>query len=65
MQLNSKMTVNELMKNYPSAITVFVKRKMLCIGCPTETFHSLEYVARINGIALERLLKELRETIEA
>lgn len=61
MQLDSKMTVNELMRLYPSAITVFIKRKMLCIGCPTERFHTLEDIAHFNGIALERLLKELRE----
>jgi len=65
MQLDSKMTVNELMTLYPSAITVFVKRKMLCIGYPTERFHTLEDVAYFNEIALESLLKELREAIEA
>lgn len=65
MQPDSKMTVNELMMVYPSAITVFVKRRMLCIGCPTETFHTLEDVARINGIALKSFMKEIREATEA
>lgn len=37
---------------------------MLCVGCPTETFHTLEDVARIYGIAAEQLLKELREVID-
>ena len=28
---------------------------MLCVGCPTEAFHTLEDVARIHGISLEQL----------
>ena len=60
MNLDSKMTVNELMRVHPSAMDVFIKRKMLCVGCPTEMFHTLEDVARIYGIALEQLLRELQ-----
>jgi len=65
MQLDSKMTVSELMAVHPAAMDVFIKRKMLCVGCPTETFHTLEDVARIYGIALEQLLKEFRGAINA
>jgi hybrid cluster-associated redox disulfide protein len=65
MDLDLKMTVSELLKHHPSAISVFIKRKMLCVGCPTETFHTLEDVARIYGIALELLLRELRGAIDA
>jgi hybrid cluster-associated redox disulfide protein len=65
MNLDSKMTVSELMRVHPSTIDVFIKRKMLCIGCPTETFHTLEDVARINGIPLNQLLKEFRGAINA
>ena len=64
MQLDSKMTISELMRAYPPVIGVFMKRKMLCVGCPTETFHTLEDVARIHGIALDQLLKELQAALE-
>jgi hybrid cluster-associated redox disulfide protein len=64
MKLDSKMTVSELMTVHPSAIDVFIKRKMLCVGCPTETFHTLEDVAHINGISLEHLLEDLQEVID-
>ena len=63
MILDSKMTVSELMRVHPSAMDVFIKRKMLCVGCPTESFHTVEDVARINGIALYQLLKELQGAI--
>ena len=65
MKLNLKMTVSELITRHPSAMGVFMKRKMLCVGCPAETFHTLEGVARINGIALEQLLQDLREAAGA
>lgn len=60
MNLDSKMTVSELLRVHPSAMDVFIKRKMLCLGCPAASFHTLEDVARIYGIALKPLLKELQ-----
>ena len=66
MKLDSKMTVSELMTCHPSAIDVFTKRKRLLRGLsPTETFHTLEDVARINDIALEHLLEDLQDAIDA
>ena len=64
MILDSKMTVSELMRVHPSAMDVFIKRKMLCVGCPTESFHTLEDVAHLYGVALEQLLRELQGVID-
>jgi hybrid cluster-associated redox disulfide protein len=58
------MRVSELLRVYPSAMDVFLKRKMLRVGCPTESFHTLEDAAHINRIALNQLLEELRESIK-
>ncbi len=59
------MTVSELMRIHPSAMDVFIKRKMLCVGCTTESFHTLEEVARIYGIAMEQFLRDLREAVNS
>jgi hybrid cluster-associated redox disulfide protein len=64
MRLDSKITVNELMMTHPSVISVFIRRKMPCIGCPAEKFHTIEEAARMNGIFLKHLLKDLRDVIE-
>jgi len=64
MILDSKMTVSDLMRVHPSSMDVFIKRKMLCVGCPTESFHTLEDVAHLYGIALEQLLRELQGVID-
>jgi hybrid cluster-associated redox disulfide protein len=58
------MTVSQLMTCHPLAIGVFFKRRMHCVGCPTETFHTIEDVARINGMLLEDLMKDLQEAID-
>jgi hybrid cluster-associated redox disulfide protein len=63
MTIDSKMTVSELMTNYPSAVSVFIKRKIPCVGCPAERFHTIEEVALMNGVLLENLLKDLRDII--
>jgi len=63
MKLDSKMTVGELVTRHPSVMEVFIKRRMPCVGCPTERFHTIEDVARINGIALEHLLKDLLDAV--
>ena len=65
MILDSKTTVSELLKVHPLVMDVFIQRKMLCVGCPTESFHTLEDVAHIYGIALAQLLKELQGAINA
>jgi len=53
MNLDLKMTTGELLTGHLSVMDVFIKRKMLCVGCPTETFHTLEDVDSIYGIELE------------
>ncbi len=64
MKLDSKMTVNELLTEFPSVLDVFIKHKMPCIGCPADGFHTIEEAALMNGILLENLLKELSKVIK-
>lgn len=35
------MPVDEIMRRWPATIAVFVRRQMLCVGCPIGTFHTL------------------------
>jgi len=36
----------------------------LCVGCPTEAFHTLEDVAREYQLDLNKLLQKIRKAIE-
>jgi hybrid cluster-associated redox disulfide protein len=64
-KINSKMTIQELLERYPQATAAFIKRRMLCVGCPTQAYHTIEEVARINGCTLDGLCDAIREAISA
>ena len=64
MKLDPNIPVGELLRRYPSTLEVFIRRKMLCIGCPAESFHTIEDAARINGILLTRLIDDLQNTVD-
>ncbi|MFP3928298.1 MAG: DUF1858 domain-containing protein [Desulfobacteraceae bacterium] len=65
MTLDPRMTVGELMARHPSTIGVFIKRRMLCIGCPAESFHTIEDAALIHGILLKDFMNDLMEAINS
>jgi hybrid cluster-associated redox disulfide protein len=63
-QLTSTMTVKECLERFPQAMHVFMDAGFLCVGCPTEAFHTLEDVAREYQLDLRKLLRDIREVIE-
>lgn len=44
------MTVNEIMKRWPTTIRLFIDRRLLCVGCPIAPFHYLADVAAEHGV---------------
>jgi len=64
MKLDSKITIKVLLENYPGALAVFIERRMLCVGCPTEAYHTLEDVSRVHGCDLRDLLNSLRKAMQ-
>lgn len=58
------MTIKELLERHPTAINVFIERKMLCVGCPVQEYHTLEEAARIYGVTLSVLMGSLRHAIQ-
>ncbi len=57
------MTINDLLRQYPRATSVFIKRMMLCIGCPAAEFHTLEDAAMLYGFPLGDLSHEIETAI--
>jgi hybrid cluster-associated redox disulfide protein len=35
------MPVDEIMRKWPATIAVMVRHRMLCVGCPIGTFHTV------------------------
>ena len=62
--LSSNITVKELLDHYPQVLQVFLDIGLLCVGCPTEAFHTLADVAREYRLDLDQLRRRLYKAIE-
>jgi hybrid cluster-associated redox disulfide protein len=63
MKMDREMTIEDLLEKHPGATTVFLKRMMLCVGCPASGFHTLEDAAKLYGFKLDELCREVEEAI--
>ncbi|MFZ0614066.1 MAG: DUF1858 domain-containing protein [Desulfobacterales bacterium] len=63
-RLSLDMTVKELLDRYPQLLPTFMDLGLLCVGCPTEAFHTLADVAREYRLYQDQLLHRLQHAIE-
>jgi len=63
-RLTTDITVRELLDRYPDLLQAFMDLGLLCPGCPTEAFHSLEDVAKEYGHDVEKLIKHFEDIIK-
>jgi len=61
--LSARMTVKDVLDRYPQALPAFMQLRLLCVGCPTEAFHTLADVAREYDLDIELLLERIRSAI--
>lgn len=60
MEINEKMTMNDLIKLSPAAVKIFGKYNMdSCCG----GFQEIGTAAKAGGIDLEKLMEELRDSV--
>lgn len=62
-EISARLTVKEVLDRCPQALPVFMQLRLLCIGCPTEAFHTLADVAREYDLEIENLLQRIRSAI--
>ncbi len=63
--LSSDTTVKELLDRYPQLLQPFMNLGLLCVGCPTEAFHTVEDVAGEYGYDPEELIQYFQGIIDA
>ncbi len=61
--ISPRWTVKEVLDRYPQALLAFMQLRLLCVGCPTEAFHTLADVAREHRLDIEHLLEHIRSAI--
>jgi hybrid cluster-associated redox disulfide protein len=63
MEINPQTTVFELLKAYPQAAPLFLRRRMACVGCDMSRFETLKDATGIYRVDLNLLLEEIRELV--
>ncbi|SFP19944.1 hybrid cluster protein-associated redox disulfide domain-containing protein [Cohaesibacter marisflavi] len=59
------LTLDEVMKIWPQTITVFLRHKMLCVGCLVNPFHTIEDACIEYKLNEESFRAELQHVINA
>jgi hybrid cluster-associated redox disulfide protein len=57
------MLVDEVMRRWPQTIRVLVRRRMLCVGCPIGTFHTVSEACREHNVPEGEFLMELEAVL--
>ena len=58
--ITSSTTIDEVVRRHPTTTQVFIRRRMHCVGCEIDRFHTVADVSHIYGQPLESFLDELR-----
>ena len=60
MQIGPDDLVDDVMRNSPPTIRVFLAFKMGCVGCPIACFHTVDDACREHGVDRDAFLDALR-----
>lgn len=55
--------VDEMMRKWPASVTVLLSYRMLCVGCPIGTFHTVAEACHEHCVDEARFLADLDATI--
>jgi hybrid cluster-associated redox disulfide protein len=58
-----EMSVDEMMRRWPATIPVFLSKRMLCVGCPVGSFHSVHEACLAHKVDEAAFEAELRKAI--
>lgn len=63
-KLNDDATMDRIMCETPATIRVVLQRKMLCVGCPIASFHTVSDAAREHDLDEDQLRNDLRAAVD-
>jgi hybrid cluster-associated redox disulfide protein len=59
--ITATTTIDEAVARNPAIAQVFIRRRMHCVGCEVDRFHTVGEACRIYGQPLGSFLDELRQ----
>ena len=63
--VTAQTNIDELLERYPQVASVFLKYKLLCVGCPISHHHMISDCGAENPIDVDALLSELNAAVAA
>ena len=61
----SEKTVDDVMRRWPSTISLFLEFRMRCVGCPIATFHSIDEACEEHDVDTDAFLPRIVESVKA
>ena len=64
-QIDPDMSVDEIMRRWPSTIAVMIRHGMLCVGCPIGGLHTVTDASSEHDVEVDRFVRELEAVMGA
>jgi hybrid cluster-associated redox disulfide protein len=61
--ITRKMSIDEVVRRFPEAVSIFERHGLGCVGCEAALFESIEQGAEVHGIDVELLVADLNKEI--
>ena len=58
------LSVMEIMDHWPATLAVFMRHRMLCIGCMVAPFHTLSDACLEHHLDEQQIIEELRDSVQ-
>ena len=62
MTIRPDMTVDQIMRDVPATIRVFLDFHMGCVGCPIGPYHTVKDACREHGVDQARFMRSLMKS---
>ncbi|MFV3131495.1 DUF1858 domain-containing protein [Niveispirillum sp. KHB5.9] len=63
--IRAETILDDLMATYKVTIPIFIRCKMMCVGCPIASLHDVQQACTEHGIPLSAFLAEINGAIMA
>ena len=63
-KIKKEMVLGEVITKYPKTVDIFFKHGLPCASCQLASGETIEQAAELHGIKLEKLLKDLNNSVK-
>ncbi|OFZ19223.1 MAG: hypothetical protein A2X94_05505 [Bdellovibrionales bacterium GWB1_55_8] len=60
-RITAELTVDEVLRRWPSSLGFFIKMKLPCVSCPIGALDTLADVAKAHGLAVSSFIRNINQ----